>query len=33
MTKEYYITYKRHEGSIDFSGNGVEHLLPLLCHS
>ena len=24
MTKEYYITYKRHEGSIDFSGNGVD---------
>ena len=24
MTKEYYITYKRHDGSIDFSGNGVD---------
>lgn len=24
MTNEYYITYKRHEGSIDFSGNEVD---------
>ena len=24
MAKEYYITYKRQAGSIDFSGNNVD---------